>query len=160
QYGGTVNINRGGDFALVMGDGRNGNLATGHYNMSGGTLNVNGETYVGEGAVGTGTFTMTGGTVNQKNWFVIGREGVAGTASISNGAVFTKTAGGNVEIDAGSANGQATPSVLTVDNATFDLVTGELRVGTGGGADGTLNINNGATVNVNSWIGLGRDNGK
>lgn len=152
QSGGTVNINRTGDFALVIGRDQ----GTGTYTKTGGTLNVKGEMFVGQGAAGTGTFTQTGGTTTVNNWFVIGREGAAGNVLLTGGTTFNKTGGGNVQIDAGAANGQSTPSTLTVDNATFN-VNGELQVGTDNAvANGTLNVRNGSTITVNNWFSVGR----
>lgn len=163
QSGGEFRVLRGGNFGLVLGSRR----GIGNYTMTGGSLITNGEFYVGQGNGGTvdrqgeGFFTMSGGTVTANNWFVIGREGAWGHVTLSNGAVFTKQGGGNVEVDAGSiANHPDTPSDMTVDGATFDIVTGELRIGTGGGSNGTFTMKNGAIVTLNSWMGLGRDNGK
>lgn len=163
QNGGKLTINRDGNFAFVLGDGRDNRTPVGNYTFNAGTFRSEGEVYVGEGGTGTGNWTQAGSGTNAEidHWFVIGREGGKGTVTLSNGAKITKTRGGtHVEIDAGSANGQATASTMTVDGATFDIIDGELRVGTGGGADGTLNIRNGAVVNANDWIGIGRDNGK
>lgn len=163
QEGGEFRVLRGGNFALVLGSRR----GIGNYTMTGGTLTTAGEFYVGQGNGGTtdrqgeGFFNQSGGTVTANNWFVIGREGAWGHVNLTNGATFIKAGGGNVEVDAGSiANHPDTPSDMTVDNATFDIQTGELRIGTGGGSNGTFTMKNNAVVNLNNWLGLGRDNGK
>src|SRR5205823_3942878 len=105
QDGGTVTINRSGNFGLVLGDGRSSTNPTGHYNLGGtGVLNVAGEMYVGEGANGIGFFNMTGGTVTLKNWFVVGRENAVGTVDIS-GGIFNHNTNGNMSIgESGKAN--------------------------------------------------------
>ena len=151
QSGGTVNINRSGNFALVLGDGRSSSNPTGHYNLSGtGVLNVAGEMYVGEGANGIGYFNMSGGTVNLNNWFVVGREGAVGTVDIS-GGTFNKTGGGNVSIGESGKN-----NVFTLrGNAQF-LVNGEMWFANGGGHTATANIQDNAVLSVNNWFVVGR----
>ena len=100
QSGGTLTVNRGGDFAFVIGDGRFNPHPTGDYNFTGGWMSSAGEVFVGEGnnsgQSGTGTWTQSGGTANLNNWFVIGREGGLGTVDLSGSAVLNKTGGGNV----------------------------------------------------------------
>ncbi|MGB7159079.1 MAG: autotransporter-associated beta strand repeat-containing protein [Tepidisphaeraceae bacterium] len=154
QTGGTFNVNRTGNFALVLGS-RNG---TGTYNLSAGTLNSLGEFYVGQGTPGgggTGIFNMSGGTVNQNNWFVLGREGGAGTVDFS-GGIFNKTGGGSTEID---INGGAGPSSMTISNAAeYRAQTGDFRVGINNGSNGTLLVKNSAKIIVSAgefWVGQG-----
>lgn len=158
QSGGTFNSNRSGNFSLVIGR----DAGVGSYTKTGGTLNVSGEMYVGQGVgsinnVATssmGTFTQSGGTTTVNNWFVVGREGGEGNVTISNGSVFNKTGAGNFQIDAGGTLN--TPSTFTVDNATLNI-NGELQVGTDtAAANGTLTVKNGGQVNTNNWFSVGR----
>jgi autotransporter-associated beta strand protein len=151
QDGGTVNINRTGNFGLVLGDGRSSTNPTGNYNLSGtGVLNCAGEMYVGEGANGIGHFTMSGGTVNLNNWFVIGRENALGTVDIS-GGVFNKTGGGNVPIgESGKAN------TFTLRGTGQFLVNGEVWFANGGGHTLTASIQDNAVLTNNNWFVVGR----
>ena len=155
QFGGTVTINRSGNFGLVLGDGRFSDGPTGIYTMTGGTLNVAGEMYAGEGhtanAHGTGSFTMSGGTVNLNNWFVVGREGGVGTVDIS-GGTFNHT-GGNTSIG-DSAGG--TDTMTLSGTGQYISTAGEFWVGTGGGSVGTLIMKDNAVLSVTNWFPVGR----
>lgn len=152
QTGGEYHVRRTGNFALVLGSRR----GIGIYNMSGGTLTVDGEFYVGQGNGGSvdrqgeGFFNQTGGTVIANNWFVVGREGAWGHVNLSNGAVFTKQGNGNVEIDVGRIDGvnNTTASDMTVDNATFNVNTGRLTISLGAETEGTLTVKNNGVVNI------------
>src|SRR5262249_34212244 len=68
QSGGTLTINRNGNFGFVIADGRFSQHPTGDYNFSGGWMSSAGEVYVGEGnnsgQSATGTWTQSGGTAN------------------------------------------------------------------------------------------------
>jgi autotransporter-associated beta strand protein len=151
QDGGTVNINRTGNFGLVLGDGRGSTNPTGNYNLGGtGVLNSAGEFYVGEGVNGIGHFTMTGGTVNQNNWFVVGRENALGTVDIS-GGVFNKTGGGNVPLgESGKAN------TFTLRGTGQFLVNGEVWFANGGAHTLTASIQDNAVFTNNNWFVVGR----
>ncbi len=157
QSGGTVTITRGGNFGLVLGDGRfQGNSPTGNYNMTGGTLVSAGETYLGEGSnngsPGVGHWTQSGGDVTINNWLVFGREGGMGTMDMS-GGTFTKNGGGNTPM--GESN---KANYLSLSgNAVMNFITGELWIGNGGGNQGTLNIKDSASLSVQSnWLAIGR----
>ncbi|MGN6627301.1 MAG: beta strand repeat-containing protein, partial [Tepidisphaeraceae bacterium] len=151
QNGGTVTINRGGNFALVLGD-RNG---TGYYNLNAGTLTSAGEMYVGEGGSGVGYYTQTGGSATVKNWFVIGRESAMGTFDQS-GGTFTHSNGGNISI--GEGNNTKLNSMTVRGNSVFKDQVGEFWVGNIGG-NGTLNIQDTASLTVNDWLAVGRASG-
>ncbi|MFT3786425.1 MAG: hypothetical protein QM770_09695 [Tepidisphaeraceae bacterium] len=162
QTGGQWKVTRTGDFGFVLGS-RNG---TGIYNLSGGTMNCAGQFYVGQGngtaSFGTGQFNMSGAStvMNITNWFVLGREGAAGTFNLTDGAIVNKSGGGGTEVDVGGQHGDATPSTMVVDNAQYLATTGYFGVGVGSTlANGSLTIKNGGKVIVSAGnIQLG-DNG-
>ncbi len=155
QYGGTVTINRNGNFGLVLGDGRfSSGSPTGYYNISGGTLNSAGETYLGEGnnsgQPGVGHWTQTGGNVTISNWVVFGREGGYGTMDMS-GGTFTET-GGNFSLgESGYAN-----TMTLHGTAQVSQLGGEFWVGNGGGNSGTLTMTDNASLVVTNWFPVGR----
>jgi autotransporter-associated beta strand protein len=155
QSGGTFQLNRTGDFTLVLGSRR----GLGTYNLSAGTMTSAGEFFVGQGLgagntteFGTGVFTMTGGTVNQNNWFVVGREGGKGTVDIS-GGVFNKAGGGNMPI----GESQQDNSMTIRGNAQFIATTGEFWVGNGNNNKSTVNVQDTAVLTVPNWFVVGRD---
>jgi autotransporter-associated beta strand protein len=170
QTGGSLTINRNGNFGLVLGDGRNangGNGPVGTYNLSVGTFSdENGEIYVGEGnngGPGIGYWTQTGGTATFGNWFVVGREGAKGTVLISGGSL-TKDAsngGANVSIGEGGAN----VCTLTVDNTgSFTIDSGQFYDGNNSSV-GIVNVGSltdpvGSTPSLsvaNNWFAVGRN---
>ena len=151
QAGGTININRTGNFGFVLGS-RNG---TGNYNLSAGTFNSAGETYVGEAAAGVGNWTQTGGTVNQNNWFVVGREGGLGTVKIS-GGTFNKTGGGNFSI--GEGNNTRLNTFTLSGNAVLNDTGGEFWVANGSG-NAVATVQDTASLTVNNWLAVGRGGG-
>jgi fibronectin-binding autotransporter adhesin len=167
QSGGSVVLNRSGNFGFVISDGRNG-TGSGQYNFSGGTFSdPNSEIYVGEGANGNGTWTQTGGTATFGSWFVVGRESALGTVNISGGSL-TKT--GTVGADTGSniSIGEGSSKVCTVTvsgTGVFTENNGEFYVGNNSGV-GVLNVgtptgaltnaDSAASVTVNNWFAIGR----
>lgn len=183
QYGGTTTINRSGNFAFVLADGRGSDTPTGTYNLSGGTFSSpHGEIYVGEGAgsgpvwtgVGTptwgGTWNQTGGTATFGTWFVVGREGGVGTVNLSGGSLSKvgTDGGSNVSIGEGSDNLCAMNVSLTgvfsesagqffVGNSINGKGNGLLNVGTAAGA--ATNADATASVTVNDWFAIGRNGG-
>ena len=122
QSGGTVTVN--GNTAIGL-PGTSGN-----FNMTGGTHTTKGEFWVGTG-VGNGvpsyaTASVSGGTVTTNNWLAVGRNGAAGTLSISGTGVVQKQGAGHITIGTG-AGGYGTVNVQ--DNGTLssnaDLIVAE-----------------------------------
>jgi len=171
QTGGSITINRSGNFGFVLGDGRNGNGGNGPvgtYNLSNGTFSdENGEIYVGEGnggGPGEGVWNQTGGTVTFGNWFVVGREGAQGNVTISGGTFTKDSSNGGAEISVGE--GGANVCTMTVDNTgVVNEEVGQFFVGNNGSV-GVLNVgsptdpvNASPSLTVNDWFAIGRGNG-
>ncbi|RYD23669.1 MAG: hypothetical protein EOP88_03330 [Verrucomicrobiaceae bacterium] len=153
---GTITKSGGNNF--VVGD-----LAgTGVVDHTGGTLAVNGgELFVGLGVGTTGTYNLkAGATVNVANWTAIGRSGGTGTLNIDGGTI-TKTGGGQFMV--GARDNGRSDGIVNQNGGTLDIVNGELWIGQNANdqtnkSTGVYNLNAG-TVNVNSWIGVGREGG-
>lgn len=163
QSGGTVNINRTGNFGFVIADGRGARTPTGYFNLSGGTFNAAGEVYVGEGgsnAVGGnrahGNWTQTGGTANIANWFVIGRESAVGAFDMS-GGVMNHT-GGNMSLGDSNAGGEI--NTIKVHGNAVITNSGEMWVGTGGGTISDMKVYDTAQINTGNWFVVGRGGAK
>jgi hypothetical protein len=172
QSGGSVTIDRNGNFGFVIADGRNagGGSPVGTYNLSAGTFtDENGEIYVGEGTnngnPGIGYWNQTGGNATFGDWFVVGREGAMGTVVISGNSTFTKDTsdgGANVSIGEGGSN----PCSFTAEgNAAVNIESGQLIVGNNGSL-GSLTIEGNASVDLTTtasqnqvWVGNGNGNG-
>jgi autotransporter-associated beta strand protein len=96
QSGGTVTTTG----SAAEGNGiRLGHWPTGQgtYNLSGGTLNVNGNFELSTATDGTGAFIQTGGTANVRGLDVNSRTGAAGNGTFTlNGGTFNLGAGGIV----------------------------------------------------------------
>jgi autotransporter-associated beta strand protein len=160
QDGGTLTINRGGNFGFVIADGRGATTPTGHYNLSGGTFTSAGEVYVGEGgsnAVGGnrahGTWTQTGGTANVNNWFVVGRESAAGSVDISGGTLNHN--GGNMSLGDSNAGGE-TNTITVHGTAVINDIAGEFWVGNSVGDITNMTVSDTASITVNNWLPVGR----
>jgi autotransporter-associated beta strand protein len=156
QSGGTLNVNRTGDFAFILGRDN----GKGFYNLSGGTFNSLGEVFVGQGhginnegaGTGSGTWTQTGGTATISNWFVVGRESSNGVVDISGGTLIKK-GGGNVPIGEGT---DTRTNLFTVrGTGTFDAQTGQVYV-SNGNVPTIMTVQDSATFNVNDYFVVGR----
>ena len=164
QSGGTLTVNRTGNFGFVVADGRFSQHPQGQYILSGGWISSQGEVYVGEGnnsgQSGTGTWTQSGGTANINNWFVVGREGGVGFVDLSGNAVLNKTRGDTNFSTGDSSNPNNVTNVLNVrGNAQLNSTGGQFFVGNNGGALALMTIQDNAQVNVNDWFAVGRDGG-
>ncbi len=156
QTGGTFTVNRSGNFAFVLGDGRFGRTnVQGVYNLSGGIFTTGGETYVGEGGGAVGTWTQSGGTATISNWFVVGRESGSGDVDISGGTLIKK-GGGNTPIGEGTNARGITFNVR--GTGTFDAQTGEVWVSNGNNPV-IMTVKDTGKVNVNNWFAIGRFGG-
>ncbi|WP_200268494.1 autotransporter-associated beta strand repeat-containing protein [Luteolibacter pohnpeiensis] len=93
--GGVLNHTASGQYITVgsRNTGDYGHLATtGKILQSGGTLNVSGQLFIGNGSAGSdtlaGTYELSGnGALNISNWFVLGRGGSMGQMEMSGGTV-------------------------------------------------------------------------
>lgn len=142
-----------------------------------GTLNVNGEFWVGQTTGSTGTLNMSGGEINVNSWIAVGREGGTGTVNMS-GGTLTKTdpnsqfivgasgpgtmimTGGLVDIQEGytwigELTG-ATTAVLTIDGSA-EFQSSVISVGPES-PDATLNLD-GGTVRTRRFTGTRDING-
>jgi autotransporter-associated beta strand protein len=142
-----------------------------------GTLNVNGEFWVGQTTGSVGTLNINGGAINVNNWIAFGRQGGSGTVNMS-GGTFTKTGdnsqfivgasgpatmiqtGGLVDVQGGytwvGEQGGATTAVFTIDdNAEFRSPV--ISVGPES-PDATLNLD-GGTVRTHRFTGTRDING-
>lgn len=171
QSGGTLTLNRTGNFTMILGDGRGGSgsittSATGFYNLSGGVFTSAGEVYAGEGNTdtggngvrvpGRGTWNQTGGTASVNNWFVVGREGAIGTFNMSAGT-FNHN-GGNMSMGDSGVAGGGTDIINITGTSVVNDIAGEFWVGNGGAA-ALLTQADTATVTVNNWLAVGRGGG-
>ncbi len=85
---------------------------------------------VGNSTTGSGTLNMTTGAQLNASWFAVGNNGGAGVATINN-------------------------STVNLDGTDFfngDPIGAGVRVGRGDGANGVLNLENGAVINLNNTI--------
>ncbi len=176
---GTLSINNGavfnatgGNFAL--GDG-NGMVSTGVVNQAYvGTLNDNGQIFVGQNINGVGYYNLSGGTLNVNNWLAVGHQGGFGILTISGGVLFDTGGGGNLDI--GTSAGMGGFSGTGILNQTGGSITntasqtwlgegsfgepangtwnmsggtaqlGEVHVGVGGTGTSTLNVSGSASI--------------
>jgi hypothetical protein len=140
--GGTINTNiyndpingpNGGSFWVGLD-------APGQATVTGGTINVQNDVYVGgEVAAGVGQLSFTGGTMNVADDFIVGYK-ANGTATIG-GTAQISSVGWIVLGDDAGING-----TLNVNGGTINQSFGDLEVGDAG--NGTYNQTNGA---VNIW---------
>jgi autotransporter-associated beta strand protein len=170
QSGGSITIDRNGNFGFVIADGRNagGGSPVGTYNFSAGSFtDENGEIYVGEGTnngnPGIGYWTQTGGNATFGDWFVVGREGAMGTVVISGNSTFTKDPsdpGSNVSVGEGGAN---VCSFTVEGNAVANIESGQMYAGNNSSV-GIVNVgsatdpvNSAPSLTVNNWFAVGRN---
>lgn len=146
---GTMAINTSGTLT-VGNDIFVGLAATGTIKMDAGTINrTTGWSAIGVGG-GTGTYNQAGGSFTGANETVVGLD--AGSQGFLNLTGGTYTASGNLQIGRGGATG-----TVNVSGTTTQLdANAEIWVGENPGSNGFLTVNSG-TVNVSSWIALGRN---
>lgn len=172
---GTLNMN-GGTFnktgsgsAFIVGDGSNGTL-----NQTAGLIDTQGEFWIGNGGGSTATnYNMSGGTLNTTSWFVVGRDGGTATITMTGGTVNNTGTGSDLVVGGDSAGSNGTIAIsgglmnitgrntdigkvsgtgaLTI-SGTGEFRTGNLNVGSGGSASGTVNLN-GGTLKISALNG-------
>ena len=156
QTGGNVVFGDNDGDSRIGGDDSGGTLAAlsaasvGSYQISAGTLTVNGNFQ--PGADGTGTLIQTGGVINSGGWHSIGRfAGGVGIETISGGVLnLTNTATHLIVGEQGT--GTLTVSGTGVVNCVSDLWIG-LNYG-GSPGNGTVNLN-GGVINTSAVTGQG-----
>ena len=148
QTNGTVNL---GSTVNKIGDVSG---KKGAYTMSGGSLNVAGNSEFVVGASGTGVFNQSGGSVTLNNWFSLGRYGGNGTYTITGGSLTANHTGNPMWIG-GDSPGTGT---FTIDPGATVTLKGGIDNGRWSGATGHI-ILNGGTLNVKGGDGfnVGRD---
>lgn len=142
QNGGIVTLNQGTDSGAS--DHRLGEAlgATGNYNLTNGTLNLNANFQIG--ASGTGIFTQTGGIVNANNFPVVGRfTGGTGTLTVSNGAF------NQLDPAAGLIIGESGAGTLALSGGGAVNVQNNLSLATQPGSSGIVNQTGGTVAVVN-----------
>ncbi len=157
----------GGNGSLTMTDGVHnhtpsfdnyivGDNATGAMDMSGGTLNIASELWVGQGGNGNGTFDFSGGQITVDRWLAIGRGGGVGEMNMT-GGTYNHTSGDSFIMGAGGGSvGTLNQSGGTV-NAQGPVWVGEVGTGTYNlSGDGELNAN--AGISVGHFSGTGEMN--
>lgn len=149
---GTFNMT-GGSFTKTGADhfmiASNGGTAVG--NISGGTINVNNEIWVGQAGGSKGTLNLSGtAAITNGSWVAIGRAGGNGTVNMTGGS-WTKNGGGNFIVGDNSVG-------LMNQSAGPVGINGELWVGQAGSGRGTYNLS-GGSITVNNWVAIGRDGG-
>lgn len=147
-------ITKTGSNHFIVGD----NGGTGVANVSGGTITVNNEFWVGQGGGANGTLNLSGsGAITNSSWVAIGRSTGTGLVNMSGGS-WAKNGGGNYII---GASGSGT---LAQSGGLVDVQTGITWLGEANGSVGThtlsgsgefrtsqynLGVNGGATGNAN-----------
>ncbi|MES2440277.1 MAG: autotransporter-associated beta strand repeat-containing protein [Verrucomicrobiota bacterium] len=116
---------------FIMGEDNVGN-GTLNVKSSASTLQCGGEMWLGQNAGSTGLLDIQAGTVTVNNWLAVGRGGT-GTVRLSGGSL-TKTGGGSVSI----ANFANAVGIVEVSGGLFDVQSGNLIVGEGGGGSASL----------------------
>jgi len=137
---GSLTTNR-----LIVAESSNANFA-----MTGGTLQVNGELWVGgnSGAIGqAGTFTYSGGTATATSWLAVGRNST-GTLTVTNGTMNVATTGGNITI------GSNTLAIGTVNVAGGTLTTPNAIWVSEGGGIATVNVTAGTLSATGGSAGM------
>lgn len=149
--GGTFNKTGGGEF--IIGDNTSG-VAT----ITGGSLIVNSQFWVGQAGSGNGKMTVSGGTVSVGNWLAVGREGATGVLTISGNGLVKKGLEGSLEI----GNSASSVGTVNLDGGTLQVD----EVVSGNGANSTFNFNGGTLKAIadvgnfmqglsNAWVKAG-----
>jgi autotransporter-associated beta strand protein len=132
--------------------GRDGNGGTATYDQSGGQMDANNEFHIAE-AGWNSTINMSGGLLVAHSWWQIGRgNGGTATLNLSGGTMHHLNNGGIVLCDGGNAN-------LCTINQTGGYITsdgGDWLIGNGpGGATWTQSSGTNVSLGGNTFIGSG-----
>ena len=184
---GTLNVSGGTVSNYEARFGVNGG-SSGAMNLSGGRMDTNHWTVIGEAGGSTGVVTQTGGTWNQNHtdWLSVGQSG-NGTFSMSGNAVLNDQAvvdtsargtnKGNIVIGRSGGTGMwnlsdtATARIRELlvgndpgSNGTVNIggtssVTSSYDLHIGRAATGTVNVTGGSLTTVTGWTQIGMDAG-
>lgn len=128
-------------------------------NQSNGTLNLTNGAQLFVGNVGSGVYNMSGGTINASDWFVVGRSGGTGTFNMTGGTINKS---GNGQIVVSSRNGASGVGTFNISAGTINS-SSEFWIGQGdnnsAGANATNNISGTAVLNLTNWLAVGREGG-
>ena len=174
ESGGTANVR--GALHVGQDSGSKGNLT-----LSGGTLTQTGSggMWFGENSGSTGSLTMTGGSLTTQQFISIGESGT-GSAALSgastvafsntmavganNGSSGTMTLSDTASVSSADntfinigRNGGSTGSVTLNGSSSIALSHASASLSVGNSGNGTLTVNNSATVSVGSFIDVGRN---
>jgi autotransporter-associated beta strand protein len=157
--GTTLNGQGGGGQAFDVGD-NNGSAVSGVVIQNGGTVNENGELWVGQAANALGSYTLSGGTLNLHDWLAVGRSQANGTFNMT-GGTFNKnssTLNNNSAFITGTSAGNnaiATVGTFNQSGGTINCDS-EYWIAENGLDIATNNISGTAVVNWNNWVSIGR----
>ncbi|HHY85455.1 MAG TPA: hypothetical protein GYA07_07955 [Verrucomicrobia bacterium] len=160
--GGVIN-KTGGGLGLNFSDGGWGgqHSATTIVTQNGGTINSDGETWIGQFTGATTVYNLHAGEINSSNWFVVSRAGAVGTLNMDGGVITHVDPDGSgqpafiVGDRAGTGGGVG---ILNFSGGSISTIGAEYWVGNGEAAAGTNNISGNATLTVNHWMAIGREN--
>ncbi len=118
--GGTLTKTAAGNQHFIVGA----NGAIGNFNLSGGTVNVNSEFWVGNNAGSVGSFVFSGGTLNVSSWLAIGRGAANATGTVNmSGGTLNKTGASQFIVGAnGSGIMNMTGGLVDVQGGGFTWV--------------------------------------
>ena len=137
--------------------------AQGTYNMSGGTLTFTPSTNFNVGELGTGVFNQSSGTVNDDGFpLTIGATNNStsnGTYNLGGtGTLNIATNGGtNGATDLYVGAGNSSIGLLTQTGGTLTQAAGRFQVASGTGSTGTFAISGGTATVGNTWMGQGNN---
>jgi hypothetical protein len=123
----------------------------GTLNLNGGSMILNGETWIGQGGGSNGTLNFSSGEIESRRWFVVGRGGGTGAMTMTGGVQNHTPAFDNYIV------GDNATGTMDMSGGTLNIAS-ELWVGQGGDGNGVFNFS-GGEISVNRWLAIGRDGG-
>jgi len=161
QTDGTIVVNK--EFGVGTRDDNK--IGTGTYNLSGGSIAVANNFFVGKEQGASGTMSMTGGTLGTSESLRIGHNQATGVLTQSGGTVNVQN-----EVYIGNENSGSSVGTYTLSGTGAVNVGNEVHIGRDN-ATGTLNLNGGtlmtkkleggngsATVNFNGGVLKAKEN--
>jgi autotransporter-associated beta strand protein/T5SS/PEP-CTERM-associated repeat protein len=137
QTDGTISVNR--EFGVGTRDDNK--IGTGTYNLSGGSLSVSNNIFIGKELGSSGTVNMTGGTMTTSDKLQIGHNQSTGAVTQSGGTVNVQN-----EVYVGNETTNTSVGTYTLSGTGILNVGNEIIVGRDNGT-GTFNLD-GGTVNA------------
>ena len=142
QTAGTISVNR--EFGVGTRDDNK--IGTGTYNLSGGSLTVANNIFIGKEQGSSGTLNMTGGTLGTNESLRIGHNQATGVLSQSAGTVNVQN-----EVFVGNESNASSVGTYSLSGTGVLNVGNEVHIGRDNGT-GTFNLN-GGTVNATKISG-------